>query len=76
VYYVPRSLFTQDHNREQALRDILARYAARESHTLLVSASSPFLKAAHMLGIETREVGENEAGALQLEALLTEMLGA
>jgi hypothetical protein len=74
VYYVPRSLFTQDHNREQALRDILDRYGIAVSDTLLLSASAPFLKAAERLNIETREFTEDAAGAEQLEALLAVLL--
>lgn len=74
VYYVPRSLFTQDHNREQALRDILERYSTREVATLLLSASAPFLEAAKRLGIGAREITEDEAGAEHLEAMLTELM--
>ena len=74
VYYVPRSLFTQDHNREQALRDILTRYGTPQGEVLLISASAPFLKAAERLGIETQELGEDNAGSEQLEALLTELM--
>lgn len=75
VYYVPRSLFTQDHNREQALSDILGRYGMKADNTLLLSASVPFLKAARRLGLDTREIGEDEAGAEQLEAILRELVG-
>ena len=64
VYYVPRSLFTQDRNREGALRDILHRYSMKSRQTALVSSSVPFLKAASRLGIRTHEIlasgtGEN-----------------
>ena len=40
----------------------------------LISASAPFLKAAERLGIETRELGEDNTGSEQLEALLTELM--
>ena len=56
VYYVPRSLFTQDRNREGALSDILQRYAATPHQTMLISSSMPFLKAAARLGIRTHEI--------------------
>jgi hypothetical protein len=57
VYYVPRSLLTQDRNREGALVDILKRYSMESADTVLLSSSSPFLKAASRLGIATLEVG-------------------
>ncbi len=68
VYYVPRSLFTQDRNREGALKDILQRYAATPRQAILVSSSVPFLKAAARLGIATHEIitaGENESNLLK-----------
>lgn len=73
VYYVPRSLFTQDRNREGALQDILARYSARIENTLLVSASQPFLRAAERLALETRPIPEGPEGAERLEAVLEEL---
>ncbi len=56
VYYVPRSLLTQDRNREGALRDILKRFRVEPAVTILISSSSPFLKAAARLGIATYEI--------------------
>jgi hypothetical protein len=56
IYYVPRSLLTQDRNRAGALRDILKRYAIDSSRTTLISSSTPFLKAASGLGISTIEI--------------------
>ncbi len=56
VYYVPRSLLTQDRNREGALQDILARYGTSPNQATLISSSVPFLRAASRLGIGTREV--------------------
>jgi hypothetical protein len=67
VYYVPRSLFTQDRNRTGALRDILQRYTATPSQAILVSSSIPFLKAAERLGIQTHEItvsGQEESNLL------------
>jgi hypothetical protein len=75
VYYVPRSLFTQDRNREGALTDILARYAASVENTLLISASTPFLRAAKRLSIDTRKVPEGRDGAGFLCRFVTEITG-
>ena len=56
VYYVPRSLLTQDRNRAGALRDILKRYSVEPGDTTLISSSSPFIKAAIRLGITALQV--------------------
>ena len=56
VYYVPRSLLTQDRNREGALQDILKRYSLDAGSTTLVRSSAPFLKAAERLGLTVLEV--------------------
>jgi len=69
VYYVPRSLLTQDRNRIGALRDILRRYSTQASQAILVSGSIPFLKAAQRLGIETHEVSQHRVGSSALEVL-------
>jgi len=50
VYYVRRSLLTQKRNREDALHDILKRYAARPEHAVLLSSKRNFVKAAENLG--------------------------
>jgi len=56
VYYVHRSLLTQDRNREGALRDILKRYSLDAGSATLISSSAPFLKAAERLGLTACEV--------------------
>lgn len=56
IYYVPRSLLTQDRNREGALTDILSRYSRRADQAMLISSSPPFLRAASRLEIEAIEV--------------------
>jgi len=66
VYYVPRSLLTQDRNRLGALRDILKRYSTQATQAMLVSASIPFLKAAQRLGIETHEISQDRKGSSNL----------
>lgn len=73
VYYVPRSLLTQDRNREGALRDILKRYSMKPSAATLISSSTPFLKAAERLGIMTKEVPMAENPAIQLVTILKKL---
>ncbi len=51
IYYVPRSLFTQRRNREQALQDILERYAIEPKACHLYSSSRKFAEAATAMGI-------------------------
>jgi hypothetical protein len=70
VYYVPRSLLTQNRNREGALQDILKRYSLSAREATLISASIPFLKAASRLGIRTHEVNSVAAGDRDLRSAL------
>ncbi len=56
VYYVPRSLLTQDRNREGAIQDILKRYSVQAEETILISSNSPFIKAAIRSGISTYQI--------------------
>jgi hypothetical protein len=56
VYYVPRSLLTQDRNRFGALNDIVKRFSVQAEETVLISSSTPFIKAALRLGIEAFEI--------------------
>jgi len=70
IYYVPRSLLTQDRNRLGALQDILRRYGLVPAQAILVSNSVPFIKAAARLGIQTREVLAEQSGR---GALLAEL---
>jgi hypothetical protein len=51
VYYVRRSLLTQKRNREDALRDILQRYAAKPEQAVLLSSKRNFVKAGRKLGL-------------------------
>jgi hypothetical protein len=51
VYYVRRSLLTQKRNREDALHDILQRYACKPEQTVLLSSKRNFVKAARKLGM-------------------------
>lgn len=70
VYYVPRSMFTQDRKRATALRDILRRYGAKPSDATLVSTSGAFLRAARRLEMRTLGVVASDAGMEELLAAL------
>lgn len=75
VYYVPRSLLTQDRNREGALRDILERYSIPAESAALVSSSAPFIKAAERLNIDTRTITQGPEGTKSLEKHLKSLIG-
>ena len=51
VYYVRRSLLTQKRNREDALHDILQRYAAKPEEAVLLTSKRNFVKAGRKLGL-------------------------
>jgi hypothetical protein len=70
VYYVPRSLLTQNRNREGALQDILERYSISSRQAMLISGSIPFLKAASRLGIQTHEIVRTPSGDSSLRSEL------
>ena len=74
VYYVPRSLLTQDRNREGALRDILKRFSVEPGGAILISSSSPFLKAAARVGIATSEIALKGKRRKKLLSVLNEMI--
>ncbi len=67
IYYVPRSMFTQDRKRAAALEDILLRYTCEASNATLISTSKAFLKAARRLGIHVVTLDDGEQG---METLL------
>lgn len=62
IYYVPRSVFTQDRKRTAALEDILVRYGTIAANATLVSSSKAFLKAAERLGIAVFALSEDDEG--------------
>ncbi len=70
IYYVPRSVFTQDRKRVDALRDILARYTSQPGDAMLVSSSKAFLKAAERLEIPVRPIPRGEDGMQTLVDVL------
>ena len=72
IYYVPRSMFTQDRKRAAALEDILKRYGSEPANAALYSTSRAFLKAAERLGIRTITLDEGEPG---MTALLESLAG-
>lgn len=76
VYYVPRSLLTQDRNREGALLDILKRYMLVPDAATLVSSSAPFLKAAQRLGLTAIEVTPPGKRGKKLAAVLRDFPAA
>jgi len=61
VYYVRRSLLTQKRNREDALHEILKRYAAKPEHAVLLSSKKNFVKAAHSLGLRATLLDRDHA---------------
>ena len=71
VYYVRRSLFTQKRNREDALRDILQRYALKPEQVVLLSSRRNFVKAAADLGLQTVLLGHDR----ELMPELTRLIG-
>jgi len=70
VYYVPHSLLTQKTRREEALKDILARFATPPEDCCLFSSERKFVAIAEALGIEAHVVGAEGPLVAQLEALL------
>jgi hypothetical protein len=70
VYYVPRSLFTQRHNREVALSDIMKRYGISPSHCHLFSSSRKFAEAAAEMGIDAVALTNDKQLMQGLKALL------
>ncbi len=73
VYYVPRSVFTQDRNRLGALGDILVRYSTTADNTLLISSSKAFLKAAERISIGTHAIPKGDTGVESLIDILKEL---
>jgi hypothetical protein len=69
VYYVRRSMLTQKRNREDALKDILERYATKPGDSVLLSTHRTFLKAAKQLGIQTIHLGHGQDLIKELTAL-------
>lgn len=73
IYYVPRSVFTQDRKRSTALKDILRRYKAEGENATLISSSKAFIKAAQRLGINTFALPQEDD--LSITALVATLEG-
>lgn len=73
IYYVPRSVFTQDRKRTAALEDILVRYGTHADNATLVSSSKAFLKSAKRLGMNLYALTDNEEGMERLLEALGEI---
>jgi len=72
VYYLRRSLLTQQRNREHALEDILRRYGVVAESCILVSSRRKFLAAARGLGFQTCALGRELSLQDALEQLANE----
>lgn len=59
VYYVPRSLFLQNKNRLNSLRDVLERYALGPDSVWLYSSSRKWVAAAKELGIRATHLEQS-----------------
>jgi hypothetical protein len=75
IYYVPRSLFTQRRNREEALRDIMGRYSVAAENCYLFSSSQRFAEAAGTLGMRASPLSNGESLLPALRALLSASSG-
>lgn len=69
VYYVPHSLLTQKTRRDQALRDILERFAVAPDDCYLFSSSRKFVAVAESLGIRAEAITEARPLAVLLDEL-------
>jgi len=73
IYYVPRSLFTQKRNREEALQDIMRRYGVEPGHCRLYSSSRKFALAAGELGIAATPLDDAQQLHQELKLLLKDL---
>ena len=72
VYYVRRSTLTQKRNRDDALRDILRRYATQPEQTVLLSSSRNWVKAAQHHGLRATLLGRDNELMQELAQLAEE----
>ena len=66
VYYIPQSLLTQRTKREEALKDLMARFGLQADACHLVSSNRKLISVAESLGINTYKINGKEG----LQALL------
>ena len=69
VYYIPQSLLTQRTRREEALKDLMARFGLQADSCHLVSSNKKLISIAESLGINTYKINAKEG----LQALLTSL---
>lgn len=69
VYYIPNSLLTQKARREEALRDLSARFGIPTGDCCLFSSNRKFLAAAAGLGVNVEKINENKPLYKILESL-------
>jgi hypothetical protein len=74
VYYVPRSSLTQRRNREEALQDMMTRYATSPGNCYLFSSSRKFVEAAADLGINATALVHDGQLMAELKALRNQTL--
>jgi hypothetical protein len=60
VYYIPQSLLTQRTRREEALRDLLDRFATEATDCYLLSSNRSFISVAESLGINTLKIKDKK----------------
>ena len=70
VYYMPQSLLTQQTRREEALTDLLQRFATTAANCYLVSSNRKLIAAGKKLGLNTRKISNKQP----IEAVLNELI--
>lgn len=69
VYYIPQSLLTQRARREEALRDLLGRFATPAIACYMISSNRKLISAAANLGIHTLKIPDKQKLGNVLEEL-------
>ena len=75
VYYIPNSLLTQKARREEAIRDLSARFGIPAGDCFLYSSNRKFLAAASGLGVNVEKINESRPLCELLEALDAQLDG-
>lgn len=69
VYYIPQSLLTQRTRREEALKDLLARFGTVAGDCYLVSSNRKFIAIAANFGVNALKISDKERLIDHLDAL-------
>jgi hypothetical protein len=69
VYYIPNSLLTQKARREDAIRDLSARFGIPTGDCFLFSSNRKFINTASGLGVNAERINENNPLCELLEDL-------